>query len=413
MEEMQIKEGAELKNNSIYNSVEDNRFCCGCRSCEQICPKQAVSIQYDKEGFLKASVDGDVCIQCGLCRKVCPAINKNTFASPMRYFAAVHKQDQVIRRSSSGGIFSALADYVLKQNGSVYGCRLDENLIPIQSRIVNADDLDLLRRSKYIQSDTRQTFSQVKKDLLERKMVLYVGTPCQIAALRAFLQKPYEKLYCVDLICHGVPSAQFFQKNIEYWSRKLNSPVEKYEFRLKPSEHYYYYFFFLACKNGATVQKPYFYDPYYEAFYNFKNYNEMCYQCQYACIERVGDITIGDYSWAVNHHPDLCERNNGKTDAISCVLVNSEAGKSLLNVIKDTLVLYETKREWITERNKNLIRPTVRPNTRDTFYVEVEKLGYNNWARKYYLSEAFIKNIPVFSYVFRAKNKLKKIIYER
>lgn len=393
-----------------YGNIIDNQFCCGCRACEQICPKHAVSVRNDKEGFLKAYIDMATCIQCGLCSKICPARDRKKCFPPEKIYAATHKKDSVVRRSASGGMFSAFAEYVLKQNGSVYGCKLDEDFSPIQCRIEELKDLDILRRSKYVQSDTRYTFIQVKNDLIEGRMVLYVGTPCQIAALKSFLGKQYKTLYCVDLICHGVPSAQLFKKNIDYWSGRLHSPVEKYEFRLKPDYYYYYYFFFLACKDGRKVQKPYFYDPYYEAFYNFKNYNELCYQCPYACPERVGDITIGDYSWAVNYHSELREKNSGKSDTISCVLVNSKVGEQLLNDVKGTLDLYETKFEWIAERNKNLLRPTPRPEVRNNFYDCIEKIGYKNWAKRYYLSESFLSNIKGFSFAFRVKNKVKRII---
>ncbi len=392
------------------NSIKDNLHCCGCRACEQICPKQAISIINDNEGFLKADIEPSKCIHCGLCKKICPAESKkNSFPITDKMFAAMHKQEAVVRRSSSGGIFSAFAHFVLKNKGSVYGCKLNENLKPIQYRIEDEEELDALRRSKYVQSDTERTYRQVKQDLLEGRMVLYVGTPCQIAGLRSFLIKPYDTLYCVDLICHGVPSARLFKQDMEWWSSKLKCSVDQFEFRLKPDYYYYYYFFFLGySKNRKKVQKPYFYDPYYEAFYNFKDYNEMCYKCPYACLERVGDITIGDYSWAIEHHPDLCESNAGKSDTISCVLVNSEAGERLLNAVSDELDLYETKLDWITERNRNLLCPTRRPKEREHFYNDINKLGYRKWARRYFYSEAFFKNIPIVSRIIRIKNKIIK-----
>ena len=389
------------------NSIKDNLYCCGCRACEQICPKQAINIINDDEGFLKASVNTSRCINCGLCKNICPLKSKsNFFPMTKNMFAAMHKKDAVIRRSSSGGLFSAFAQYVLRENGSVYGCKLDDNLHPIQYRIEDEEELDALRRSKYVQSDTEHTYTQVKQDLLEGRMVLYVGTPCQIAGLRGFLLKSYDNLYCVDLICHGVPSAWLFEQDIEWWSSKLKCSVNKFEFRLKPS-YYYYYFTFFVGYSGKKIQKPYFYDPYYEAFYNFKNYNEICYKCPYACLERVGDITIGDYSWAVEHHPDLCELNAGKSDTISCMMINSEAGKRLLCAVSSELDLYETKMEWIIERNKNLLRPTPRPKERTRFYSNIRKIGYRKWANMYFFSEAFLKNFPVLSKIIRLKNKFQ------
>jgi coenzyme F420-reducing hydrogenase beta subunit len=175
------------------NSIKDNLHCCGCRACEQICPKQAISMSNDNEGFLKACVNTSKCINCGLCKKICPAESrKNLFPKAKKMFAAIHKQDAVVRRSSSGGMFSAFAHYILENKGSVYGCKLDENLKPIQCRVEDEEKLDALRRSKYVQSDTEHTYTQVKQDLSKGKMVLYAGTPCQIAGLRGFLVKPYD-----------------------------------------------------------------------------------------------------------------------------------------------------------------------------------------------------------------------------
>lgn len=154
------------------NSIKDNLYCCGCRACEQICQKQAISMINDDEGFLKAYVNTSKCINCGLCKKICPAESKEIFfPKSKKMFAAIHKQDEVVRRSSSGGMFSAFAQYVLENKGSVYGCKLDENLKPIQCRIEDKKELDTLRRSKYVQSDTDHTYTQVKQDLSKGGMV--------------------------------------------------------------------------------------------------------------------------------------------------------------------------------------------------------------------------------------------------
>lgn len=395
-------------------SIASNTHCCGCRACEHICPTGAISTVFNDEGFLTAVVEPEKCVGCGLCKSICPALGrKAAFPASQDIFAAVHKEDAVVNRSSSGGMFSAFAQQILRQGGCVYGCGWGPDLRPQHLRIDSESELDTLRRSKYVQSDTGDTYQQVKADLLSGIPVLYVGMPCQIAGLRGYLRKPYDNLCCVDLICHGVPSAPLFAENIAFWETRIGSKLQQYEFRLKPREKFSKYHVTLGSTTGRIWVKPYYYDPYYEGFYNMKSYNEVCYQCPYACAQRTGDITIGDYFWAVEHHEDLAIRNRGRSEAISCLLVNSSQGQNLLSQVRDTLDLYPTKWEWITQRNKNLVRPTPRPPQRDTFYSNIRKLGYPRWAKRYYFSDDFLRNIKGLGKLVRMKEKILNIIQRK
>lgn len=395
--------------------IGENQHCCGCGACQGICPVHAVKMKNDREGFIRAYVAEEKCISCGMCTAVCPVSpDKSLFSETRNVFAAVNKDEDTVRRSSSGGVFSALARELLDGKGAVYGCAMNENIEAVHIRITDAGELDRLRRSKYVQSNTGETFEEVRKDLEEGRKVLYSGTPCQIAGLRLFLKKKCRdfktwagNLYCADLICHGVPSPGMFAENIRFWQRRYSPSMDTYEFRLKPDNCRNIYFFFCVAGSGGVVWRPWYRDPYYEAFYNFKSYNEMCYQCPFACRDRVGDITIGDYHWAAEHHEDLREKNQGKSFSISCLLVNTEQGEHLLDRVKDKFDLYPTERKWVEERNKNLIRPTLRPRERDSIYQEIQTYGYGKWAAKYYVSWAYVRNLSLVRMLARMKRKFK------
>ena len=191
--------------------------CTGCRMCEQICPVNAIKMIENKEGFIEPVIDKTKCINCGLCSKRCPQLNEIKREDyKMEVYAAKNKNIEEQKSSSSGGVFSVLANYVLENNGIVFGCAFNDNLIAEHIGIEDKNELYKLRGSKYVQSNTKNTFKDVKENLENSRMVLYSGTPCQIAGLKQFLGKEYDNLYTVDLVCHGVPSPKLFKKLFLY-----------------------------------------------------------------------------------------------------------------------------------------------------------------------------------------------------
>lgn len=196
-------------------NITDKHNCVGCRACEQICPKQCISISGDNEGFIYPAVDQDRCIECHLCEKVCPVLNSSSPTTPIMALGCKAESDEVRLKSSSGGIFSLLAEDTIKKDGIVFGAVFNENFHVRQSCIDNKAGLDRLRRSKYVQSDTVDTYRSVKDALEAGRYVLYCGTPCQIKGLKLYLRKDYENLLTVDFICHGVPSPKVWQDYID------------------------------------------------------------------------------------------------------------------------------------------------------------------------------------------------------
>lgn len=375
-------------------NISENIYCIGCNACRLICPVNAIKMFFDTEGFLRAVVDNDKCIKCGKCNKVCPMIKENVHKnSVIKSYVAINSDTNIVARSSSGGVFTALAKYILKSKGVVYGCIMKNDFSVVHSRLSNLKYIDRMRRSKYVQSDTKDTYYQVKCDLERGLKVLYTGTPCQISGLKLYLNKEYQNLYCVDLICHGVPSNNFFKQCVNYY-QKNGDRVVKYEFRLKSKiKKYYSLILILISPNGKKrkIIKPYYMDPYYEAFVNCKSYSEACYKCHYACNDRVGDITIGDYNHIEKYHPDIVKRLYDHK-SVSAVMINTYKGEELFKQIFNYMDIIPTKFRWIAENNRNLSKPSVRPSERTNIYSEINKNGYNKWAKKYYCSLSFVKN---------------------
>lgn len=208
--------------------IEDKSECCGCGACRNICPKQAINLKSDDEGFMYPFVNVDLCIKCGLCIKSCPIIQrKNNILkkSPLNVYAGHAKDEQVWHSSSSGGAFQVLASNLIDKGGIVYGAIFDENFRVIHARISNQKNLEKLKGSKYVQSNTDDIYPIVKKDLKFGYHVLFSGTPCQIEGLIQYLHEPYDNLITCDILCHSVPSPKVFKDYTQFLQEKYHSKI--------------------------------------------------------------------------------------------------------------------------------------------------------------------------------------------
>lgn len=357
----------------------DMVYCTGCRACEKVCVKEAISMVKNAEGFRYPKIDETKCIDCGRCREICPAENAVELRQPLKEYAAVHKDKRILKDSSSGGVFTALADMVFEKGGVVVGCVLDKDFYAKQVIVRNSKELSECRGSKYVQSDTKDTYPQVKKLLEDGVFVLYTGTPCQIAGLKNYLGHDYDHLLTADFICHGVPSPELFVQNILWLEKRNGNTIVKYRFRSKIGSYqfglYYYYYFVRSTKvvRGSAAL-----DPYYFSFLNAKTYRECCYKCLYAQEKRISDFTFADY-WSVEmFHPEI-DSDLGA----SILLFNSEKGLRYLDQLRQRMDLYPSKMEWMKQINFNLNRPAERPDSRDNIYKKIQEIGYNKWADQY------------------------------
>lgn len=370
--------------------------CTGCRACEQLCPKHCITMKPDKEGFLTAEINQESCINCGLCAKRCPQnrddLQKN---KPLETWAARLRNDEVLYQSASGGVFAGIALRFLHDGGAVFGVRWDEDYRAIHCKVETELNLWPLLSSKYVQSDTQHTFSEVKASLLAGRKVLYSGTGCQIAGLKTYLNKEYDNLITIDLVCHGVPSPLLFQKYIELLTAKHKARIEGYDFRDKRDGWGlgYKYKYKYKYKYGASTL-----DPYFSHFLLGDIYRMCCYNCKYANTKRCGDITIADY-WGIEHcHPEFF---NSK--GVSLVLVNSEKGKRVWELVRKDFYALRSTIENAIKENRNLKEPTpLNMQTRANVYE-----GINTMSPK----DFFALRLPIHpNYMERLKGLMPRFI---
>lgn len=389
-------------------------------------------MEEDEYGFRYPVIDSTKCIECGLCKKVCAYQNANNDNEPMSAYVAQTKSD-LINKSASGGIFASIANEILKESGIIYGVSLEytcDKLFAKHVRITSNEELIKLQGSKYLQSDTGDTFKQVKEDLLNGRNVLYSGTPCQIAGLKSFLQKNYENLYCVDIICHGTPNNRFFQDYILSLEEKYNDKILDFKFRDKVGGWGLTANAYTANAYTANAGNKIFpceESSYYMYFLKSYTYRINCYSCKYANKHRSGDITIGDY-WGVQlEHSEYFIDNGGDINprlGVSCIIVNNEHGKKLLGKYANSINLKDTSFDRVAKHNDQLRRPCdfnpkkrmeILEVYRNYGYDAVEKV-YSNYIREEKLKRTiknFIKKVlPNFMVVklkeFRGKYRDRK-----
>lgn len=355
--------------------------CTGCEACKNSCPEACITMQSNEKGFLHPVIDYGRCGGCKLCEKSCPVLNKpvlNRSVQP-KVYACWHKNDEVRMRSSSGGVFSALAEMVLDQGGVVFGAAYGENLHVHHIGIEKAEDLDKLRRSKYVQSEIGDTIKQVKQYLENGRQVLFVGTPCQVVGLYAFLGEEYDNLLTADLICGGVPSPKVFNRYVESIEKHYKTKLSDINFRNK--RH--------GWENNTVIgisSK----DEYHlrgarnSFFYGYRLHiflRHSCYQCPAQGLPRPGDITIADF-WGIKKDSHISQNKIDK--GISLLMINKITSISeIVSSIKKWVVLYEREFNEAGAGNKVMFIPPIKPSSREDFFNEFKLLSYETIAKKY------------------------------
>lgn len=281
--------------------IESKNQCCGCSACVERCPKQCISFEEDKEGFRYPKVDESRCIDCHICEKVCPVINTPNESSIVKAFAASLHDTAIKKASSSGAIFSFLASKTIQEGGIVFGARYDDNWEVYHDSCSDIESLGLFRSSKYMQSRIGDCFIRVENSLKEGKQVLFSGTPCQIAGLKKFLQKNYDNLTTIDVICHGVPSPKAWRLYLKDMLRKGIvgpdlSDITEVNFRAKV-ENWIDFKVLIKSKNSDYISSK-DEDPYFRAFNMNVTLRPICYECPFKCGKSGSDITMADF-WGI------------------------------------------------------------------------------------------------------------------
>lgn len=361
---------------------DQKKDCCACTACMNICPTQAITMKADEDGFIFPKIDNDACIECGKCLKVCAYQNTPVSGrEPLATYVAINKNIDTLLSSASGGIFGALANIILERNGVVFGCAYNEEMEPKHIAVDNVIDMKRIQGSKYMQSNINTTYTEVKNYLKDGRWVLFTGTPCQIAGLKSYLGKDFERLITADIICHGVPSADFFKGYIKHLEEKLKGRIVDFKFRDKSKGWGLQARSTYQARNGSIKSK--IIQPnnsyYYNYFLKGDIYRESCYECKYACGSREGDFTMGDYWGVEKAHPEV-ETENG----VSVLLVNSKKGITLIDELSKYLDLIKSTFEHARKQNGQLNKPTAKSDKRAVVLKTWRVGGYKAVAKKYY-----------------------------
>lgn len=375
--------------------------CCGCEACANVCPKNCIKMVYDEEGYRYAKVDKENCINCGLCEKVCPIKNepKKTYLDDLKYYAGYNNDDAALAKSSSGGIFWLLADFIFKKNGIVYGVVQDSTFDVRFERTTSHEQAEKLRGSKYLQANVNDTYRLVKNDLDENKEVLFSGTPCQVAGLYNYLKKQYDNLYTCDVVCHGVPSDKVYKKFISYIEETNKKKVKNIKWRDKtngwgPNKIVIYF------TDGSSIITTSRENMFQTGFLDNLYLRPSCYECKYARLPRIGDISLADF-WG--YDGELVEKNNNK--GLSAIIVSSEKGQVLFNSIEKSITYHPVSKEYLIKRSRHsYIHPEENEN-REKFFSEIDSESFINLAKKYNLKRNKYK-----VFLSKVKRRIKKVI---
>lgn len=371
----------------MINITEQNKSqCCGCNACGDVCAHKAITFKTDIEGFWYPEVNKDLCTDCGLCEKVCPIINiaelkKNDFDKPICY-AAEHKNLEVVFDSTSGGLFSALADIMYKSKGYVGGAVYNEDFSVKQYISADKADLEKLRSSKYLQSNLEGFFSKLKELLKAGEQVLVCGCPCQMTALRSFLRKDYENLIIVDFICRGINSPKIWRKYLDTYEERYGSKVVYVKSKSKE----------LGWRN--LTQKTILADG--QVHFETKDENlytigylrtgafcrPSCYECKFKGYPRIADISIADF-WGVEYIKQ--DKIKDKNLGLSLVMVNSKKGAAYFERVKPRLNCIEVPFNTIEAGNRSLNLSVEKPKVdRKQFFEDADRMTFTELSEKYF-----------------------------
>ena len=365
------------------DKICDKKLCTACSACLNICAKDAITMkEHGALGYTYPVIDHSKCVDCGLCRKVCPVLNPVNQQEPLQSVAAVCKDDEDTKKSASGGAAFSLARYIIEDEpGVVYGCELIDYKTIKHCRYTNIQDMERMRGSKYVQSEIGTIYREVKKDLQSGLKVLFTGTPCQIAGLKAYLRKEYDNLFCVDLVCHGVPSQKLLRDDVEnmFALHNLNVPDKLMtRFRTIESEKdscLEILFGNLVCMPGVDIgdniiplkDQLFPNNDYITAFMYGLTFRENCYTCPYAQKQRVSDITIADY-WGLGKDSSI-----PIGFGVSLLLPSTAKGVWLYENAKKYMDWELRTIDEAVCGNGQLMKPSSRPVERDVFIQEYEK----------------------------------------
>lgn len=389
----------------LANGLEREK-CTGCRACEQICPTKCIEMVNDKEGFAYPIKDEKKCIHCNLCKKVCPILNKiEKNEEEPEVYALRNKDENVVLNSSSGGAFTSIMQSFCDNNTVIFGVKFDENLKVVHDYVYDIKDTDIFKKSKYVQSNIGNTYKKAKEFLNQGKKVLFTGTPCQIAGLKKYLNKEYEHLLLVDLICHGVPSQKIFDKYIEEVKSKYKKDIKSINFREKTYKNNIWNSKNIKIKleNNKDIIENSVDSPFLRGYHCNLFLRPSCENCTFANPNRFSDITIAD-CWGI----EKLNKDMNVHEGQSMIVANSKKGKEIIEKIKLNSELIKLNLDFAIENNRQFREPIKFNKHRDEFFENIDKYKFskliNMYIKKHVLKRKISKIIPL-----RIKTILKTI----
>lgn len=375
-----------------YLNSGEKKECSGCEACQNICPKKAITMIEDSEGFRYPVIDKNKCVNCNMCLKVCPYHNIKFNSGEHLVFGGYHNDIKTRTESTSGGAFTAIAHAFCDKDYAIFGA-VGEKLKVYHSFITDKVELAKFRKSKYSQSIISDSYKKVKKFLGENKKVLFSGTPCQIAGLNKYLEKIDTKnLLTVEVVCEGVPSPQYMEKLEKHLDKKYHGTIDYVDYRYKdyratrfPHGKWDFQIMKIILKsdnNFREIKKDRWLNPFWNIWLNHLMSRPSCYECPYAKNDRVADITLGDL-WGVHLYcPELYGRNNGSSLMIS----NTDKGKKYLELAKQYMYGHNLKYEEALKYQSPLRKHISMNENREAFMKDLcnENIDYNYLIKKWY-----------------------------
>ena len=360
-----MKGKQEMPNSQICNHIN----CTCCEACAQICPKSCIFFRENDDGFRYPVIDAGQCVDCGLCRKICPVNSPVQPNQDSSFYMGWHRDDNIRSNSSSGGFFSALADYILNKGGVVFGASMDQSSRTVYHIMLSdRSGMQMLRLSKYYQSEIHNAYLQAKQFLDEDRMVLFTGTACQIAGLYRVCGKP-SNLFTMDILCHGVTNKKVVHSYILSKEKQFGKKIKNYWFRTKAGNAGWQSGGGTRMKLQFTDDTIFVADKWEDTFFSGFNENlmlrESCYHCQYCGTQRIADFTAADFWGVTPKRAAEEERKKG----ISLLLANSEKARDLLEELRNDFVFSKIDPSEAIPYNRSLTEPNQRPEDRNKFFA--------------------------------------------